>query len=147
MSSAKAITGSCLCGSVKYVVNGDPVMQVLCHCITCKKASGSTFMANTLYKSDQIKITAGEASIKKYTDTTPSSGAVAHRSFCTECGSPLFITNSNHPENTAVTRGSVDQEPDAAAWAPQMEFYCKRRDAWLGDAAGADPEKRFPELF
>lgn len=42
--------GSCLCGTVKYTISGPPSTTVLCHCISCKKASGSSFMANGFYE-------------------------------------------------------------------------------------------------
>jgi len=39
---AEAFTGSCICQQVKYTVTGEPLSAVLCHCINCWKASGST---------------------------------------------------------------------------------------------------------
>lgn len=45
-------TGSCLCKGITYEIIGEPVTSVVCHCIDCKKASGSAFMANVLYKQD-----------------------------------------------------------------------------------------------
>lgn len=45
-------SGSCLCGNVKYTITGTPSLNVVCHCINCKKASGSAFMANGMYKEE-----------------------------------------------------------------------------------------------
>lgn len=41
-------TGSCLCGKIRYEVASKPeeVTRFICHCVTCKKASGSCFMSN-----------------------------------------------------------------------------------------------------
>jgi hypothetical protein len=46
--------GSCLCGSIKYTLSGAPSTTVLCHCISCKKSSGSAFKANGFYQASVI---------------------------------------------------------------------------------------------
>lgn len=51
----KVTDGSCLCGSIKYRLIGAPSTTVLCHCISCKKASGSLFQANGFYN-DSVRI-------------------------------------------------------------------------------------------
>lgn len=45
---SKGLTGGCLCGKIRYALSADvePVYSVICHCINCKKATG-THMANT----------------------------------------------------------------------------------------------------
>jgi len=46
------VPGSCLCGAVKYTLAvNDPqasAINVICHCLDCRKMSGSLFGANTL---------------------------------------------------------------------------------------------------
>ena len=37
------IEGGCLCGAVRYRSDAQPLMQVVCHCETCRKNSGSAF--------------------------------------------------------------------------------------------------------
>src|SRR5258708_32619699 len=37
--------GGCLCGAVRYRVSGEPVAATLCHCRSCRKASGGTNVA------------------------------------------------------------------------------------------------------
>lgn len=39
-------TGSCLCKTVQYQVQGQLSTIALCHCENCAKASGSNFMSN-----------------------------------------------------------------------------------------------------
>ena len=46
--SAMHLEGGCLCGSVRYVVNGMPVAEespCLCHCRICQRASGAPVVA------------------------------------------------------------------------------------------------------
>jgi len=39
-------TGSCLCKTIQYQVQGQLSTFALCHCENCAKASGSSFMSN-----------------------------------------------------------------------------------------------------
>lgn len=45
------LRGSCLCESVKFELKGEPtgLGKFICHCKHCKKASGSTYMANWFF--------------------------------------------------------------------------------------------------
>ena len=43
-------TGSCLCGQVRYQVSGDFGSRTICHCKNCRKASGSSFLANSFFE-------------------------------------------------------------------------------------------------
>ena len=36
-------TGSCLCGQVRYSLDGEPFLTGVCHCADCRKESGSAF--------------------------------------------------------------------------------------------------------
>ena len=42
--SGKVKTGGCLCGKVKYKLEGDaatPMWQTVCYCLNCRRRSGS----------------------------------------------------------------------------------------------------------
>lgn len=47
--SPPVITGSCVCEKIRYELNGQPIMNIICHCDTCRKTTGSVFMANSMY--------------------------------------------------------------------------------------------------
>ncbi|KAI5921630.1 Mss4-like protein, partial [Camillea tinctor] len=50
MSTTK--TASCLCGSLKLTIEGEPFRTNLCHCTSCQKLSGSIFGAFAVYKAE-----------------------------------------------------------------------------------------------
>jgi hypothetical protein len=41
--------GQCLCGSVKYMLGGEPVYRVACHCTNCRRGTGTSFVTNTIF--------------------------------------------------------------------------------------------------
>ncbi|KAJ7579593.1 hypothetical protein C8J56DRAFT_796308, partial [Mycena floridula] len=66
---------------------GEPFHFFVYHCSNCKQASGSSFMANVMFKESR--------SLKTYKDAdTQSGGSTLMRSFCPNCGSSLFIDSS-----------------------------------------------------
>ena len=48
-------TGSCLCGAVVFTITSAPTFRYLCHCGSCKKTSGSSFMHNWNFP-DDVKV-------------------------------------------------------------------------------------------
>lgn len=50
MSGEKIYHANCLCSKVKFTLKGEPFHFVICNCRNCQKASGSAFMANSMFK-------------------------------------------------------------------------------------------------
>ncbi|KAJ5355503.1 uncharacterized protein N7496_012715 [Penicillium cataractarum] len=142
MSDLPTISGSCLCQQIRYEISGDPQVRLLCHCDNCRKATGSSFMANAVYQEDQFRIISGEELLKIYKDSNNSSGNALSRTFCSNCGSPLFITNSVFKGMLTVTSGTMDLGPSKSEWAPQVEVFCQSRREWLPPVEGAAQSKR-----
>lgn len=98
--------GNCFCGAVQFGVTGDPAGMGYCHCSSCRHWSAGPVNAFTLWKLDQLKITAGENNIGTYNKTPNSS-----RKWCKTCGGHLF---TEHPQ-----WGLVDVY---AAMLPSLDF-------------------------
>lgn len=49
--STSPLTGGCLCAKVRYVVSEptELVYNVVCHCINCKKASGTHMVNSSIF--------------------------------------------------------------------------------------------------
>jgi len=98
----QTITGGCMCGGVRYAVDG-PLRQVIaCHCVQCRRASGH-FVAAT-------------ATRKKYFSFTKQDGLAWYtavpgyrRGFCKECGSSLFFEEVGK-ERISIAAGSLDEQ-------------------------------------
>ena len=52
----KISIGGCLCGAVRFEAAGEPWRVGLCHCMTCRKESGSVFNAFAIFPAAQVRI-------------------------------------------------------------------------------------------
>jgi hypothetical protein len=95
------ITGGCLCGSVRYRATGIPTRPTLCHCMTCRRASGAHALGWLTFATRDFQFTANLPAQFR------SSPAVL-RSFCSNCGTPLTYARDDSPQRIDVTLGSLD---------------------------------------
>jgi hypothetical protein len=94
------LTGSCMCGSVQYEVEGDLREVIACHCRQCRKSSGH-FSAATATRPEHLKLLSSEG-LKWY-----RSSDTAQRGFCGNCGSSLFW-KPDHGNHLSIFVGSID---------------------------------------
>jgi hypothetical protein len=82
-------SGSCFCGAVKLEVIGSPEAMGYCHCNSCRTWSGGPVNAFSLWKPDNVRITAGAEHVAMFQKTPMS-----ERKYCNQCGGHLM---TNHP--------------------------------------------------
>ncbi|PVH74294.1 hypothetical protein DL98DRAFT_356833, partial [Cadophora sp. DSE1049] len=135
--------GSCLCTAVTFTISGRPSRRLICHCISCKKSSGSSFMALNVYEASQLlpnPTSASNPKVKIYSDTSPHSGNTISRVFCVDCGSRLWIMSPKRPGFILVHVGVLDVDfnlgGEGRSWKPDREGWCRWKEAWL-DEVGA----------
>jgi len=73
--------GKCLCGTVRYAVEGPFLYAGYCHCSRCRAASGSAFSAFAGIGRDRLRVTAGTDRITLFDNAV---------SLCSLCGTSLF---------------------------------------------------------
>lgn len=78
------LRGSCLCGDVRFEVEGPFPRLYQCHCSLCRKQGGSVSNTGLIMAADKFRWTAGEAMIGKWQRAT---GFRSH--FCLRCGAPV----------------------------------------------------------
>ena len=93
-------TGSCLCGAVRYAVKGALRPVIACHCIQCRKQTGSYMLATAADNADLRMLDDTELAWYRSSET-------AQRGFCRQCGSVLFWKRDG-AAYTAITAGSID---------------------------------------
>ncbi len=106
---AEPVTGSCLCGAIRFRLDA-PVKELrACHCRNCQKASGAGGSVNAVVPSAAFRITQGTP--KRYS-ARADSGRLLHRYFCGECGSPIYSQRETTPETVVVRAGAFDNAGD-----------------------------------
>ena len=85
------IQGQCLCGTVRYEVDGPLDSMTHCHCSMCRKHHGAPFATYVSAPLAGFRWVAGQDAVEKYTTET---GGV--RSFCSTCGSVTPILMEGH---------------------------------------------------
>jgi hypothetical protein len=121
----RTITGSCLCGQVRFALSEEPFLFLYCHCRSCQKSSGSVHAANLAFPADALRWTAGEALIQHFVEAVENPGFP--RSFCKNCGSPV-PKKSRNGQFWVVPSGLLDVDPGLR---PQANIYWDERALWF----------------
>ena len=102
---ADDITGSCLCGHVRFVYTGEIGPATICHCEDCRKASGSAFHVGVGIDASEFDVVSGKPTgFTKQAD----SGNEITRYFCAECGSPVYSVLPSRPGLVFVKASALD---------------------------------------
>ena len=94
-------TGSCLCGAVRFTVEGELRAPDACHCSQCRKWSGHVWASTDLPRS--AVTLEGEEAVVWY-----ASSERVRRGFCGACGSVLFWRPVRRPDVIAIAMGAFD---------------------------------------
>ena len=123
--------GGCLCGAVRYAVEGPLRPVVACHCSQCRRTSGH-HVAATSAPRGSVRVR-GEV-------TWHASSEQARRGFCGVCGSNLFWDGGG--DNLSIMAGTLDG-PTGLAMAGHI-FVADGGDYYaiadgLSQSEGSDP--------
>jgi len=120
---ATNLKGGCLCGAVTYETQAEPQIVGHCHCVDCRKSSGTGHGTHVGLPEDALAV---HGEIKFY-DHPADSGNIVSRGFCGNCGSAILSRNSAMT-GMAFLRASSLENPDAVT--PQMIVYASRAPSW-----------------
>lgn len=100
-------TARCCCGDCSITVEGEPALNGICRCASCKRRTGSAFGWSTHFPDEKV-VFKTDALIVYAKD-----GAVAyHRFFCARCGMTLYWRSFGFlPDHTGVAGGSFLDDP------------------------------------
>jgi hypothetical protein len=112
--------GGCLCGTIRFRLQGSPVHSVICHCTSCRKASGAPSVAWLTVERSQLEFLSGEPRMHR-----SSPGVI--RQFCSMCGSALTYENARSAATIDITTVTLD-EPNR--FPPDREVWTEDRIPW-----------------
>jgi hypothetical protein len=109
---------------VRYLCNEKALVQLICHCRDCQRASGGAFAALLVVPSDRLTFNGTEL---EYYDTQADSGRTLRREFCGQCGSPVSVGWPGASSVAFLHAGSLDK-PDE--FNPSCELWVSRAPTW-----------------
>jgi hypothetical protein len=127
--------GSCLCGTVRFKVEGAFDSFYLCHCQHCKKDTGSAHAANLFSQSAKLSWQSGADAVTSF--TLP--GTRHSRSFCKFCGSAL--PNTQTAGVLIVPAGSLDTE---VSILPTAHIFSSSKANWEEASEEAPTFEKLP---
>ena len=130
MSSRQA---SCRCGQLKAELTGEPVRVSVCHCLDCKKRSGSAFAVQARWPEEQVRV---EGTSKTWSHHADSGNRITHH-FCPECGSTVhFRIEGKFDGLVAIPAGTFG---DPYFLSPKFSVWEERKHDWV-EIVGDDVE-------
>ena len=133
------LTGSCLCGGVRFEVT-EPLASVgYCHCTRCRRRTGTAASISGRIVPGSLRLLAGEELVRSY---VPPDGFA--KDFCGECGSALWSRDPQNPDVISVRLGALDADPGTRPSYRQFVSYAAPWEPIPDDGLPRYPERRPP---
>ena len=110
-----------MCGAIRYRITAAPLVTSLCHCRSCRLATGAPVAAWVILPDSGLVIDQGEP-----VAFTSSPGR--RRTFCGRCGTSLTYERVDRPGSIDVHTATLD-DPDAVP--PVREIWLEHKVAWM----------------
>ena len=132
------IQGRCLCGTVRYEIDG-PVTNLLhCHCSMCRKHHGTPFATWAAAPLAGFRFTAGEDAVERH-----ASSPGFHRSFCRHCGS--VVPEANAAAGLAICpAGNLEGD---LGLEPQLHMFVGSKAPWYRITDDLPQYEEYPPQF
>jgi Tropinone reductase 1 len=122
------MNGSCLCGRVRYKIDGELGDFGYCHCASCRKASGSAHAANAPVDRARFTLVSGAGVLCEF-ESSPGK----LRAFCSACGSPIYAYLVASKNVLRIRLGSLDSTFDKR---PRAHTWVSDKASWETIADG-----------
>lgn len=109
-----------MCGAIRYRVEGTPSSISICHCRSCRLASGAPAVSWFVVARAQFELLSGSLTIHR--SSTP-----VQRGFCGKCGTQVTYAHQSAPETIELTTASLDE---AGRLQPTREIWLSEKLPW-----------------
>lgn len=115
----------CSCGQLTATCAGEPGRVSVCHCLACKRRSGSAFGYGAWWADKDVTIAGRTAHFVRIGDE----GCRIEHSFCPDCGVTIAWKNDRLPGVIAIAAGTF---ADLSFPPPTVSVYDEsRRYSWV----------------
>ena len=129
------ITGSCLCGQVRFEIDDELRSARYCHCSNCRKFSGTSPAAWAMANAKKMKLSSQDMA------GSFDSGRGIRR-FCQTCGSPVWFESKEFPDIVGIPLGVLDSgvvpQPAMHLWTTSKPEWCVIHDGLTKLERGPD---------
>src|SRR5262245_22277975 len=115
----------CSCGQLSADCKGEPVRISVCHCLACKRRTGSAFSFNARWTEENVSIQGRAVEFTRVGDQ----GVHVTYGFCPDCGTTVHYRIDTQPGLVAIPVGAF---ADLSFPPPFVSVYHEgRRYRWL----------------
>jgi hypothetical protein len=116
------ITGSCLCGAIRFEIDAPITAISHCHCGMCRKMHGAAFATFGSVEREHLHWLSGTEHRQTY-----GSSARLEREFCSRCGSSLLCRSDDEPGVDYIALGTLDGDPGVR---PEYHIWVDSKAPW-----------------
>jgi hypothetical protein len=116
-----SIAGGCQCGALRFELRAKPLFTHACHCLNCRRRSGTAFGLNTFVLRADLTVSSGTLAERR---TSPRTTVY----LCADCGTTIFSGSTRFPSTYIVRGGTID---DPSLVVPQAHVWVKRKHPWI----------------
>ncbi len=121
--SDDVLRGGCVCGAVRFEVDGPLLGAGWCHCTRCRRRTGAHASPQARVAPGTLRFVTGQEEISEW--TPPGGGFV--KAFCSVCGSHLYGRSPDGWEVVGVRLGVFDGDPGVR---PQFHQHVATAAPW-----------------
>jgi hypothetical protein len=126
--------GECLCGAVRWEIDGDLSGIFVCHCSICRRSTGSNGIAVVVFPKEHFRWVGGQELIA----TWRKPGTHWQTWFCSVCGSP--VPGENDSKRMFAPAGSITEGGEALKVVHHIWVGSKASWDEIGDTGQQHPE-------
>ena len=115
-------SGRCLCGAVRYELEGDLGVVVNCHCRFCRRVHGGPFVTLSFVPTANLRFIEGADAVHEL-----HTAGVGYRAFCCRCGTRLYNRAESAPNGTSLVVATLDDDRDVQ---PAMHINLESKASW-----------------
>jgi hypothetical protein len=116
--------GSCLCGAVAYLLEGEPLRRRFCHCSRCRRQCSAAHASNLLLRGDGVRFTRGAEELLSYKVVDAQHFTQV---FCRHCGSNVPRIDRDR-DLAIVPMGALDDDPGIK---PMAHIFVGSKAPWF----------------
>ena len=115
-------SGQCLCGDIRFEIDGALAPIQICYCKQCQRAQGTALATNIPVSLADFRLICGQELLRSF-ESSPGK----ERCFCSRCGSPVFSKRESLPDVLRIRVGLINGE---LATQVSAHFYTSAKPNW-----------------